>query len=209
MALYTRSLLSALILGLCGVAWADDAKPSDAPVAESTVAADKQAPAANEPERVDVGTGTKIFDAATVGELFSELKAENEKRAAEEAPHMNPEDLEVIELAPLEVEPFDQYKFRILAEKIDPQPRRRLARLAELDPAAAADLQVTMRAEERFFAGEEDATYDANAGRVAEVDFRKASAAAVAAMQKASKSLKTKSVTDDQPTAPTAPESAQ
>lgn len=199
MFLSPRLLLSALVSTFSVVSnYADE---TEAAAPESSAAEAEKAPVA---EPVDVVVGTKLFDAATVGELFETYQAENERLAKERAAQLNSGELQIIELAPLEVGPYDLHKFKELAERIDPRPQQRLARLAELDPKAAADLRVTMRAEERFFAGEDDATIDANAGRTADVDFRKATVAAVNAAQRVSKAMQGKKVTDDQPSVPAA-----
>lgn len=148
----------------------------------------------------EVSVGTKIYDAATVGELFQAYDEKNKRRAAEMAPHLNYDALDVIELAPVQVEANRIEKLRELSEKIDPQPLRRLQRLSELDPAAAADLRVTMRSEERFFAGEHDAISDMNAGRTANFDLGKVADALSAALKQAKTGPK--KVTDDQQKTP-------
>jgi len=151
----------------------------------------------------EVSAGTKIYDAATVGELFQAYDEKNKRRAAEMAPHLNYDALDVIELAPVQVEANHIEKLRELSEKIDPQPLRRLQRLAELDPAAAADLRVTMRSEERFFAGEHDAIFDANVGRTANFDLGKVTDTLSAALKRAKPTAPSKKVTDDQQKMPT------
>ena len=151
---------------------------------------------------VDVSVGTKLYDAESVEELFQEYQAENERRTEQMAPHLNSDGLEIIELAPVQVDPYHVRNFDLLLEKIDPQPRRRLERLAELDPVAAAELQVSMRAEERFFAGENEATYDQNAGRPASVDFRKIGQSVSSALARARNAVREKKMTDDQDSLP-------
>lgn len=151
----------------------------------------------------DTEVGTKSFDAATVNELFEELKDENERRAEQMAPHLNADSMEVIELSAREVPAYEVNNLDLLLEKLDPQPRRRLERLAELDPAAAADLQVSIRSEERFFAGEGDYINDANAGSTANVDFRKVGESVSSAIKKARAALREKKATDDQADIPT------
>lgn len=175
---------------------------------EDQSANEVEAPAAGESnqadssEEVDVPVGTKLYDAESVEEMFREYKAANEKRAEQMAPHMNSEALDVIELAPVQVDPYHIRNFDMLLEKIDPQPRRRLERLAELDPKAAADLHVSMQSEQRFFAGESDLTYDDNAGRVAPVDFRKIGASVASALDRAKQAARGKKMTDDQESLP-------
>lgn len=149
-----------------------------------------------------VSVGTKAFDADTVNELFSEYKAENERRAEQEAPHLNFENLEVIELAPVNAQAYEVRNLDDLIDRIDPQPRRRLERLAELDPQAAADIRVTARSEERFFAGENDPVSDMNAGSTANVDFRKVGESVSAVLEKAKGAMRKKKVTDDQAALP-------
>lgn len=147
--------------------------------------------------------GTKAFDADTVNELFAEYEAENKRRAEEMAPHMNSDHLELIELGPINVQAYEVRNLDMLIERLDPQPRRRLERLAELDPAAAADLRVTTRSEERFFAGENDYATDANAGSTANVDFREVGKSVSNALKKAKAALREKKATDDQTELPT------
>ncbi|MBC2606207.1 hypothetical protein [Pelagicoccus albus] len=159
-----------------------------------------EAPAAPSGKAV---VGTKSFDAETVNELFSEYKAENERRAEEFAPHMNMDDLEVIELGPVNAQAYEVRNLDLLIEKLDPQPRRRLERLAELDPVAAANIRVTARAEERFFSGENDYGSDVNAGSTANVDFRKVGTALSNVFSKAKESVREQKVTDDQSELPT------
>ncbi|MBD5781987.1 hypothetical protein IEN85_20985 [Pelagicoccus sp. NFK12] len=147
--------------------------------------------------------GTKSFDAATVNELFETYKAENERAAEELAPHMNFDNLEVIELGAVNAQAYEVRNLDLLIEKLDPKPRQRLARLAELDPVAAANIQVTARSEERFFAGEHDYGTDMNAGSTANVDFRKVGTALSDALKKAKASMREKKATDDQAELPT------
>lgn len=153
--------------------------------------------AANE----DFSVGTKSFDATTVQEMFDELGEQNAKAAAEIAPQFKAdaiEDMDVITLAPVTTDPYHIRNFDQLLEKLDPQPRKRLQRLAELDPAAAADLQVSIRSEERFFGGENDAGFDSDAGRTANVDFRRVGSTISDAVKKAKDSMRKKQATDDQ-----------
>ena len=147
--------------------------------------------------------GTKSFDAETVNELFAEYKAENERRAAAQVPHMNFDHLEVIELGPINAQAYEVRNLDVLIDRLDPQPRKRLARLAELDPVAAADIRVTARSEERFFAGENDYGSDMNAGSTANVDFRKVGQSLSSALEKAKKAFREKKATDDQAPVPT------
>ncbi len=147
--------------------------------------------------------GTKSFDAETVNELFKEYEAENERVAEELAPHMNFDNLEVIELGPVNAQAYEVRNLDMLIDKLDPQPRRRLARLAELDPVAAANIRVTARAEERFFSGEDDYANDMNAGSTANIDFREVGSALSDALKKAKASMREKKATDDQAEVPT------
>ena len=142
--------------------------------------------------------GTKAFDAASVNELFAEYQAENERRAKELAPHMNLDHLDVIELGPMNVQAYEVRNLDDLIDRLDPQPRRRLQRLAELDPQAAADIRVTTRSEERFFSGENDYTSDMNAGSTANIDFREVGKSVSAALKKAKAAMREKKATDDQ-----------
>lgn len=150
---------------------------------DATTPASSDAAAPATKDVPDLKVGTKAFDAKEVAEIYAKTKRENERRARAEAPHLNMDHLEMVELAPFEVQANGLRDYDALLEKIDPQPRRRLQRLAELDPAAAFDLQVNMRAEERFFAGESDNTFDSNIGRTADFD-------AIALTKKIAKAIK-------------------
>lgn len=168
---------------------------------EITVAEAESTAASEAEEEVDssqLTSRSKSYDAEAIGELFDEQRAQNKRIAEEMVPHFNVDQLDVITLAPVETDPYHLRNFDQLLDKIDPQPRRRLQRLAELDPIAAADLQVSMRADERFFAGEDDATFDRNAGRTANVDVLTLTSAIGSAITKAKESRKKKSVMDDQ-----------
>ncbi|EDY81593.1 hypothetical protein VDG1235_1211 [Verrucomicrobiia bacterium DG1235] len=162
------------------------------------VAAEAEPEAEKASAPIAPSVGTKSFDAETVNELFAEYKEENKRRAEEMAPHMNMDNLEVIELGPINAQAYEVRNLDLLIDRLDPQPRRRLQRLAELDPAAAADLQVTTRSAERFFAGEGDIGKDMNAGSTANVDFRQVGKSVSEALQKAKAAMREKKVTDDQ-----------
>lgn len=166
-------------------------------VKEEKSAEKKVAPPAETAE-----VGTKLFDADTVNELFEEFKAENQRRAEELAPHMNSDSLEVFELRAVNAQAYEVNNLDLLIERLDPQPRRRLQRLAELDPVAAANIQVTARSEERFFGGENDYG-DRNAGSTANIDFRKAGKALTDALAKVKKATRERKATDDQAPTPT------
>ncbi|MDQ8186720.1 hypothetical protein [Pelagicoccus sp. SDUM812002] len=168
------------------------------PLVESETKAEPEAPPAE-----TASVGTKSFDADTVNELFQTYKAENQKVAEELAPHMNFDNLEVIELGPVNAQAYEVRNLDLLIDRLDPQPRRKLARLAELDPVAAANIQVTARSEARFFAGENDHVGDMNAGSTANVDFRKVGSALSDALKKAKDSMREKKATDDQAELPT------
>lgn len=165
--------------------------------------APKEVDTASGAEDADATVGTKSFDADTVNELFEEYQEENKRRAEQMAPHLNSDSMEVIELSARHVPAYEVQNLDLLLEKLDPQPRRRLQRLAELDPAAAADLQVSIRSEERFFAGESDYNSDPNAGSTANVDFRKVGETVSDAIKKARESMRQKKATDDQAELPT------
>lgn len=156
-----------------------------------------------EPEPSAPTVGTKLYDADTVNELFSEYEEENKRRAEMMAPHMNTDNLEVIELGPVNAQAYEVTNLNLLVERLDPQPRRRLARLAELDPRAAADIRVTARSEERFFAGESDFGQDMNSGSTANVDFREVGKSVSSALSKAKAAMREKKATDDQAPTPT------
>ncbi|MDQ8202866.1 hypothetical protein [Pelagicoccus sp. SDUM812003] len=171
--------------------------------AQEDAAEVQEAPAEAEAvEESDPSVGTKAYDATTVREMFDKLKQENQRLAEEEAPHLNSDHLEVIELAPINVDPYEVRNLDLLIDRLDPQPRRRLERLAAIDPEAANELRVSIRSEERFFAGENDAIDNAG-GRTANVDFRKVGSTLADAVKKAKESMRKKQVTDDQATLPT------
>ncbi len=155
------------------------------------------------PSDEPASVGTKAFDADTVNELFETYKAENQRIAEDIAPHMNFDNLEVIDLGTINSQAYEVGNLDELIDRLDPQPRRRLARLAELDPVAAANIQVTARAEERFFAGENDFGTDMNAGSTANIDFRKVGASLNEAVKKAKAAMREKKATDDQAPVPT------
>lgn len=160
---------------------------------------------AEEPEAPVAETatvGTKAFDAETVNELFAEYQAENEKAATDLAPHMNFDNLEVIELGAVRAQAYEVKNLDLLIEQLDPQPRRRLQRLAELDPVAAANIRVTARSEERFFGGENDYGTDMNAGSTANIDFREVGKSLGNAINKAKAAMREKKATDDQQALP-------
>lgn len=173
---------------------AEEVSPLKVPEAKDEVAA---------PVAETASVGTKSFDAATVNELFATYKAENERIAEEFAPHMNFDHLEVIELGAVNAQAYEINNLDLLIDRLDPQPRRRLARLAELDPVAAANIRVTARSEERFFAGENDYGNDSNAGSTANVDFRKVGKSLSDALKKAKSTMREKKATDDQAPTPT------
>lgn len=166
------------------------------PAEEATVVPAKAETAA------ELSVGTKLYDAATVDELFKKHGAENKRQAEALAPHMSLGSDQVFELRAVNVEANQLRNMRALADKIDPQPLRRLQRLAELDPAAAADIRVTMRANENFMAGADDAGMDMNAGRTANVDALKAVSALNDAVKRARKAARAKKVTDNQKALP-------
>lgn len=166
---------------------------------------EKEAPAETKPApepAESAESGTKAFDAETVNELFEEYKAENERRAEELAPHMNADSLEVFELGAINAQAYEVRNLDLLIEKLDPKPRRRLQRLAELDPVAAANIQVTARSEERFFGGENDYD-DMGGGSTANIDFRKAGKALSEALAKVKQATRERKATDDQAPTPT------
>ncbi len=177
--------------------FAEDAEEIS-PLKELEAKAEEEPPAAE-----SASVGTKSFDADTVNELFETYKAENERVAEEFAPHMNFDHLEVIELGAVNAQAYEVNNLDLLIERLDPQPRRRLARLAELDPVAAANIRVTARSEERFFGGEHDYGTDMNAGSTANVDFRKVGDSLNEALKKAKSALRKKKATDDQAPVPT------
>ena len=149
---------------------------------------------------------TTAFDSKTLEALFQQQQEENKRNAAELAPHMNADDLDMVVLAPVETEAFHIRNFDALLEELDPQPEQRMQRLAELDQKAAWDLQDSIRADERFFAGEDDLTFDRNAGRVATFGAGTLTSAISSTISKAKESRKKKSMMDDQKTIDLAPQ---
>ncbi len=187
----------------------DAPSEGETPPPEETVATDAtvssgETDAAAAEDAPDLSVGTKAFDAASVEELFETYKAENERRARQrEVAILIGDDTNVIDMGTIQADPYHIRNFDQLVESIDPKPRRRLQRLAELDPVAAANIQVTRRAEERFFAGEQDPGVDPNVGRTANVDFREVGSSIANALERAKKAMAGKKATDDQQELPT------
>lgn len=129
-------------------------------------------------------SGTKIYDAQTIRDLYRDLKAQNEKRAEDLPPHLSSENMDLVELKPFQVEGDDLSNYKALVEKLQPKERPRLARLAEFDPKAAYDIQVTARNQDEFFGGRYDQARAAGAGSTADFNQTQLSDALGATMKK-------------------------
>ncbi len=129
-------------------------------------------------------TGTKIYDAQTIRDLYRELKAQNEKLAEDLPPHLNAENMDLVELKPFQVEGSYTGNYNALVERLEPKERPRLTRLAEFDPKSAYDLQVTSRNQDEFFGGQYDRGRTAGAGSTADFSGAQLSDALGATMKK-------------------------
>lgn len=119
---------------------------------------------------------TTVFDETEIKKLYKESKAQNEKMNEGLPAHLNSEEMELVTLRTLNVGGDDLRLQRDLIEVLDPQPRRRLARIADLDPDAANEMLVTMRNDQEFMSGQYDRPVSAgdpgrsanfNAGQIA------------------------------------------
>ena len=119
---------------------------------------------------------TTIFDETEIKRLYKESKAQNEKMNEGLPAHLNSEEMELVTLKTLNVGGDDIKLQRELMEVLDPKPRRRLERIADLDPDAAHEMMVTMRNDQEFMSGHYDRPVSAgdpgrpanfNAGQIA------------------------------------------
>ena len=119
---------------------------------------------------------TTIFDETEIKKLYKESKAQNEKMNEGLPAHLNSEEMELVTLKTLNVGGDDIKLQRELMEVLDPKPRRRLERIADLDPDAAHEMMVTMRNDQEFMSGQYDRPVSAgdpgrsanfNAGQIA------------------------------------------
>lgn len=115
---------------------------------------------ANEAKPVSVENAkisrTTVFDETEIKKLYKESKAQNEKMNEGLPAHLNAEEMELVTLKTLNVGGADLKLQRDLMETLDPKPRRRLQRIAELDPDAANEMLVTMRNDQEFMSGQYD-----------------------------------------------------
>ncbi|MCH6256140.1 hypothetical protein MLD52_06240 [Puniceicoccaceae bacterium K14] len=130
----------------------------------SPIAYAEDTPQVEQPaEEVKVKRGTRLYDAASVQELFIEYKKRNEAEAAAAASDYDYEDMELIELKSIEVNANHINNERALMNQLDPRPENRIRRLARVNPDAAYDLQTAARNDEYFFSPTADSR-DANTG---------------------------------------------
>lgn len=153
----SRPLLFLTALGfsfaLCPVWGADDeAKPRIGEI--DTAETEKKA----EPVSVDKVkiSRTTVFDETEIKKLYKESKAQNEKMNEGLPAHLNSEEMELVTLKTLNVGGDELKLQRDLMEVLDPKPRRRLERIADLDPDAANEMLVTMRNDQEFMSGQYD-----------------------------------------------------
>lgn len=111
-----------------------------------------------EPVSVDKAkiSRTTVFDETEIKKLYKESKAQNEKMNEGLPAHLNSEEMELVTLKTLNVGGDDLKLQRDLMEVLDPKPRRRLERIADLDPDAANEMLVTMRNDQEFMSGQYD-----------------------------------------------------
>ena len=113
---------------------------------------------------------TTVYDEAEIKRLYKDYKAQNEKMSEGLPAHLNAEEMELVTLKPLNVEGLNLQKQRELMERIEPRPRRRLQRIADIDPDAAHEMMVTMRNDAAFMSGENDRRISAgDPGRTADM----------------------------------------
>ncbi len=100
---------------------------------------------------------TRFYDSQMIEELFKTYQERAKKQAAETAPHMDAETLELHSLKPLLVEGNRLRIADSLEREFDPEYRaRKWARIRELDPEAYYDHLTTVRNDDEFWLG----TYD-------------------------------------------------
>ncbi|MEM9160866.1 MAG: hypothetical protein AAGB46_17585 [Verrucomicrobiota bacterium] len=161
------STLTALVLA--------DEKQPEQPEAkeEKTSPADVKKEEANiEAKSKEIRTRTTLYDTQSIQELYSKLEKKKAEAARNAPDHLNTEDMDLVELAPLRVEGYKIRNERELMQKMDPRPMQALERLAILDPELANELLVARRNDEAFMAGENDRTGDRDAGRAATLNAK-------------------------------------
>lgn len=113
---------------------------------------------------------TTVYDEEEIKRLYKDYKAHNEKMNEALPAHLNSEEMELVTLKPLNVEGLNLNEQRELMERIEPRPRRRLQRIADIDPDAAHEMMVTMRNDAAFMSGEFDRRISAgDPGRTADL----------------------------------------
>jgi len=165
--------LAALFALFAAAAFAQEgAEPAESAPESRPDGSNAPAQAAPEREQPRITTGTSYYDAETLNELYRELqekeKQRRRQRERELPPHMAAqagEDSEIVELRPYQVESDRLRDQDELLEKLDPKPRKRLARIAEFDKQAAYDIQVAERNRQEFMAGAYDPGVPDGAGR--------------------------------------------
>jgi len=110
------------------------------------------------------------YDPTTIQSLYKDAKARNEKIAKELPDHINSEELDLVELKPFRVEASDLDFQKRLVEKLEPRPRRRLARIAAFDPEEANIIMGRARGDKEFLAGTYDRGGAKDVGGVASFD---------------------------------------
>ncbi len=140
-------------------------------IGEEPVIAKESADKKPEPVEVDNVKirRTAVFDEAEIKRLYKEAKAQNDKLSEGLPAHLNPDEMDVVTLKTLNVGGDDLKLNRDLIEVLDPKPRRRLARIADIDPDAAHEMMVTMRNDQEFMSGRYDrASSSGDPGRQAD-----------------------------------------
>jgi len=142
-----------VIAPLWGADEAEKPRIGEQPLAKSEESAEKSKPVSVENAKI---SRTTVFDETEIKKLYRESKAQNEKMNEGLPAHLNAEEMELVTLKALDVGGDDLQLQRDLMERLDPKPRRRLQRIAELDPEAANEMLVTMRNDQEFMSGQYD-----------------------------------------------------
>jgi len=133
--------------------------------------AEKAAPAADSADQKKTKHfRSKAYDSRAIRELYQQAKQTNEERAKALPDHINAEEMDLIELAPMRVEANDLEFQQKLVEKLNPRPRKRLARIAAFDPEEANIMAAQTRGDREFMAGTYDRGKADNAGSAATFD---------------------------------------
>ncbi len=148
-------LFSSLSLGWFAVS-ADET--SDAPLIGEQPVGEGIAESNDEEVSVDAVTirRTTVYNEEEIKRLYKDYKAHNEKMSEGLPAHLNSDEIDLVTLKPFSVEGQDLRKQRELMERLDPRPRRRLQRIADIDPDAAHEMMVTSRNDLAFMSGAND-----------------------------------------------------